>query len=666
MCGSKSVSWASFEKFMQTVIECSDDATETIRRSPAMRMVNLSHRSQDATLWELIQTTSDLRCSDPRDRVFAILGITTTGYENIEPDYNLPLPTLLNQVLNRHWKLTRPESLSQVAEHCKLAEDIFGLRRDEAYSLDGQRGKGVPTTEAERRTYCLRPKDSPISLWWALFYGHTSVEQLLWSSCRYSFFESDGLPNSIKTPDFTLGTDVSFRSLTRNLSFGTDPKDCRLAFFIAVISSRDSSIAHMLLNGWDSLDDADEDTSDYKRVAKAVDRSRVHLLETMFAPRGFIIDIQRRLKTDALARYLPNIGYRLPSWPSAYVRPHLDPDSYPRHFWHELIRAHSMLSVEEIDSEAGDIGPALQFAKLKGYGNIAKLLRVGRKHRASSEERAAIAFDAQISPVATMLWEDACNQMATFRENANLDLGREALQNDKAFTEEELDLIRLFILSQRVNINALDWHDRTPLMTAVVNDQPQLVKLLVECEACDVNKQTPSATASRTWRPMAKMTALTIAIKHQRADMVSLLLRSHHLGRQKVDVNLECESADGEPSLPLELAYRLNDDGAVAQLLLRTGECYWTRADLLQAAIEAEEQSNSSMYRRGMQTTYQDRNLRHPRRFKPGTGARGTVRRGAVKEDTMSTRAMMCLLLIFASYVIVAVIVALQSMGWWD
>ena len=109
MCGSKSVSWNDYKKFMQKVDECSDDATETIKYSPAMRMVNLSRQSQDAILWDLIQTTSDLRCSDPRDRVFAILGITTIGHEGIEPDYTLPVPTLLNQVLNRQWKLTRGE-----------------------------------------------------------------------------------------------------------------------------------------------------------------------------------------------------------------------------------------------------------------------------------------------------------------------------------------------------------------------------------------------------------------------------------------------------------------------------------------------------------------------------------------------------------------------------
>ncbi|GAB7328556.1 hypothetical protein MBLNU13_g00510t1 [Cladosporium sp. NU13] len=661
MCGSKLVSWEHYDIFMQKVAESSGDAAETIRHSPAMRMVDLSHQSQDATLWELLQKTSDLRCSDPRDRVFAILGVTTIGHEDIEPDYTVPVPTLLNQLLNRHWKLTRPESLSQVAEQCKLAEDIFHLRRDEAYSLEGQRGKGEPTSEVERRIYRLKPENSPISLWWALFYGHTAVEQLLWSSCRYSFFESDALPNPNKILDSRTG--IKFSSLTTDLECGTDPMDGRLEFFLEVIKAWNTSVAHLILNGWDSLDEGGA----AQGVSQAVDRVRVHLLESMFAPQGFFVNIQKRLNPDRSPRYMPYLGQRLPPRPPYYVRQPPDPDNFSRDFWRGLILAHSLLSPENIGSQAPDISPALRYAESKGYRNIATMLMVGRRHRKTSEQvAAATSRDKQATQVKTMLWKHACEHIVTLHEDAALDSGRAPVDDgcgkDKVFLNEELELIRLFILSQCVNINAFDRHGRTPLMTAVSNNQPQLAKLFLECKACNVNERTPPNTTSYHWRPKVRMTALAIAIEHGHAEMVSLLLNAHHLGGQKVDINLEYESADGDPYLPLELAYSLDDDGAIAQLLLRTGDCYWTRADLLQAAIEDEEHSNLGVSRYVVSDSRMgpgklrldgDRKFQHARKFKPGTGTGGVRRPSrALKRDPIPTRELVYLFLGLASFVI--------------
>jgi len=263
-------------------------------------------------------------------------------------------------------------------------------------------------------------------------------------------------------------------------------------------------------------------------------------------------------------------------------------------------------------------------------------------------------LDAEVFPVATILWEDVC-LWATFREDAALALGRKAPQSDKIFLDEELDLIRLFILSQRVNMNAFDRHGRTPLMAAVVNNQPRLARLLLEFEACDVNKQTPPALASGAWRPRVKMTALAIAIEHQRADMVSLLLNAHHLGGQKVDINLEYESSSGESSLPLELAYGLNDDGAIAELLLRTGECYMTPADLRKAAFERNRRLRSRRNDRPLSPPDLDTTFRHARKFKPRPG--GVERRPALEQDTVlsieAIEALSCLALLASVFVVI-------------
>jgi hypothetical protein len=569
MCGSKSVSWNDYKKFMQMVYECSDYATETIRHSPAMRMVNLTRQSQDTNLWELIQTTSDLRCSDPRDRVFAITGITTIGHEGIEPDYTLPIPTLLNQVLNRQWKLTRPESLSQVAEQCRVAEDIFGLRRDDAYSLHGQRGNGRPTTEAERSTYHLRPKDSPISLWWALFYGHAAVEQLLWSSCRYSFFERDALPDPNRISDSK--TSIEFRSLIKGLEFGTDPLDGRLEFFLGVIKAWNSSVAELLLHGWDTLDDSTE-YGTAENISRAVDRVRVHWLESMFAPAGFFVDIQKRLRPEWGSLSSAYVGSRLPPRPPICTSDRVDPVYFSLIFWGQLMLAHRLLSPEELGLEAADISPALRYAEFKGYHNIATILKIGRSQREVSE-RAAIAAaasssscDKQTPQVKMMNWAKACEQIVTLHEDAALDFGRapfdDAFGKEKVFSNEELDLIRLFILTKRVNLNALDHHNHTPLMTAALTNQSRLVRLFLEFEACDVNKQTrgPIKIFSMLGGGLGKMTALTIAIQEGHLDVVQWLLAS---GR--ADSNLACRTFWATIS-PLELAVHYKHH-TIAQML---------------------------------------------------------------------------------------------------
>jgi ankyrin repeat protein len=146
------------------------------------------------------------------------------------------------------------------------------------------------------------------------------------------------------------------------------------------------------------------------------------------------------------------------------------------------------------------------------------------------------------------------------------------------FSDEELDLVHLFILSQRVNVNAFDSQGRSPLMAAVIHNQLRLAKVLLETATCNVNAQQPATSWCKNKGSYRELTALTLAVQYNYLEMVELLL-----SQGKADINLSCKDMLGKPLLPLEIAFTLNHD-AIAQTLLRTQKCYWTGAELHEKA----------------------------------------------------------------------------------
>jgi hypothetical protein len=114
-----------------------DDKTEVVANSPAMRMRNLNIESVDAVLWSLVQGTRHLRCFDIRDKIYALLGVATKGHESVEPDYSLPVPSLLNKLLHEIWSDSPPETLEEAAEGCAKVEDVFGVKRGTMFIMQG-------------------------------------------------------------------------------------------------------------------------------------------------------------------------------------------------------------------------------------------------------------------------------------------------------------------------------------------------------------------------------------------------------------------------------------------------------------------------------------------------------------------------------------------------
>ncbi|KAM0694505.1 hypothetical protein Q7P36_004861 [Cladosporium allicinum] len=201
MCGSKTAPWSHFHALMEYAharsgISQLDDNTEVVANSPAMRMRNLNIDSVDTVLWSLVQGTRHLRCFDIRDKIYALLGVATKGHESIEPDYSMPLPSLLNRLLHEIWSDSPPETFEEAAEGCAKIEDGFGVKRGTMFIMQGQRGRYNAPSDAEMRSCRLGPKSSDFTLWWTVFYGHARVQTILRQSWTISHFDAESSKQS--------------------------------------------------------------------------------------------------------------------------------------------------------------------------------------------------------------------------------------------------------------------------------------------------------------------------------------------------------------------------------------------------------------------------------------------------------------------------------------
>jgi hypothetical protein len=196
MCGGKTVSWDRFESLLQYADARSgtsrrDDSTEAVASSPAMRMMKLNLKSVDTMLWSLIQETKHLRCFDPRDKVYALLGVADKCHYNLIADYTIGMPTLLNRLLREFWAVSPPINFQQIRDWCAKIEDVLGVERGTIFIMRGQRGKYNAPSDADMRNCRLGPRHENITLWWAAFYGHSSVQKLLQETWVMSRFEGE-------------------------------------------------------------------------------------------------------------------------------------------------------------------------------------------------------------------------------------------------------------------------------------------------------------------------------------------------------------------------------------------------------------------------------------------------------------------------------------------
>ncbi|KAK3633398.1 hypothetical protein LTR56_015812 [Elasticomyces elasticus] len=188
LCGQRQVDWSAFLNLMTAMSRMPQSRNnerntdyQAIVRSPAMSLIEQSMRPLDYTLWELMFANRTLKCSEPRDRVFALLGVAAVqDLATIVPNYKVPLCHLMNDVLWMHHQEHPPTSIEAVAHECGLLTALFGL--DSASIFDLTDADGV-VHRAVVKDVSSCPLGNPsimgITPWWAVFYGHEAVERLL-------------------------------------------------------------------------------------------------------------------------------------------------------------------------------------------------------------------------------------------------------------------------------------------------------------------------------------------------------------------------------------------------------------------------------------------------------------------------------------------------------
>ncbi|KAF2167615.1 hypothetical protein M409DRAFT_54199 [Zasmidium cellare ATCC 36951] len=207
MCGNRLVAGESFRRVLSPIedykemVHCglaqplrAADSNEyrLIEDSPALSLLSQRHTRKDRLLlYELIQSTRHLRCAEPRDRVYALLGVATDSCGGIRVDYTIPLVALINNVLRSQWELQPPGRIDHVQREYLELLHIFGLSYSSASDLADGHGRFPCPSLDDRRRLLLVPTGTFLTLWWAEFYGHETaalliLELLDWDECLAS------------------------------------------------------------------------------------------------------------------------------------------------------------------------------------------------------------------------------------------------------------------------------------------------------------------------------------------------------------------------------------------------------------------------------------------------------------------------------------------------
>lgn len=187
LCGNREISLHDFVTFVQqakmTPAKCRREQSyeyNAMLKSPATSMMRQITGVPKGRLMEQMVGSAHLGCSDPRDKVYALLGVVQRGHEHIRPDYTIPMPVLLNNVLRNENRFKRPASLMAIKEQCENLCRAVGVASDTMFQLVQRPGATDPPSLSDMTAVPLADPRSGLTLWWASFYRHIAVGAL-WS-----------------------------------------------------------------------------------------------------------------------------------------------------------------------------------------------------------------------------------------------------------------------------------------------------------------------------------------------------------------------------------------------------------------------------------------------------------------------------------------------------
>ncbi|KAK5688839.1 hypothetical protein LTS10_000817 [Elasticomyces elasticus] len=202
LCGQRQVDWSASLNLMTAMsrmpqLRNNERNTDyqAIVRSPAMSLIEQSMRPLDYTLWELMFANRTLKYSEPRDRVFALLGVAAVqDLATIVPNYKVPLCHLMNDVLWMHHQDHPPTSIEEVAHECGLLTALFGLDSASIFDLTDANGVVHRAVVTDVSSCPLgNPSIMGITPWWAVFYGHEAANDFYHGETTFAAYYAASL-----------------------------------------------------------------------------------------------------------------------------------------------------------------------------------------------------------------------------------------------------------------------------------------------------------------------------------------------------------------------------------------------------------------------------------------------------------------------------------------
>ena len=187
LCGSQHVSLEPLKSLLQ--YRKADERIETVFRilksSFAAKMVRLSQCAEETSLGSILCETSHLLCTDPQDKVYAILNTVSRGHRGIEADYTKPLPELVNQVLRNMHDIGKQFDMNEINMQCLQLGSLFEMHPGLIYTSDKEMAAcreplkflcGVTKKELlEDKTYLILQ----VVHAWCKRYNHVAVGQVV-------------------------------------------------------------------------------------------------------------------------------------------------------------------------------------------------------------------------------------------------------------------------------------------------------------------------------------------------------------------------------------------------------------------------------------------------------------------------------------------------------
>jgi hypothetical protein len=197
MCGALQISFECFKNFLlkEHLDERIQDKAKALKQSPGAKMVGLTLESMSVSLRSMLDETSHLRCTDPRDKVYAILSVVSSGHQDIEADYTLANTDVLNAVLRDMCK-TRIPDLTWVRDQCALLECMFGVtlgsmcyveessdptRFNDPHHMLTMISRGMPHLAEDHADLLM------VLYTWCKRYGHREIGRSIYHKLRSNF-----------------------------------------------------------------------------------------------------------------------------------------------------------------------------------------------------------------------------------------------------------------------------------------------------------------------------------------------------------------------------------------------------------------------------------------------------------------------------------------------